>query len=318
MVKLSIIKYRIFFFILFFLPVISGGVDAARLSWDYYFERGQTQARLGMYNEAVLSLVNCLDRNPEYYQAANLLGDVYCKLNQKHLAIPCYKKSLEINDNQPGVHVILGEVYEFFSENDLAYSHFNRAIAIDPENDRARCRLVRFCVMREDRGSALKHFEVSYRKEKARSEKRIAAAARAVEKGNDKKAVGLYEGVIEDSPCVIEAYLDLYEIHKRRREFGEAAAALENLKKIRPDYEKAYVLLGYIYYNGRMAGSRKLHIEQALANLKKAVDLNPDNFDACYSISEIYKYIRKDIEARQWEEKGLRAEERADGKKRPE
>jgi tetratricopeptide (TPR) repeat protein len=213
--------------------------------------------------------------------------------------------------------VILGEVYEFFSENDLAYSHFTRAIAIDPENDRARCRLVRFCVLREDREAAQKHFEVSHRKEKTRSEKRLGAAARAVENGNDKMAKNLYAGVIDDSPCLIEAYLDLCEIHKRRREFGEAAAALERLKKIKPDYEKAYVLLGYIYYNGRMAGPRKLRIEQALANLKKAVELNPDNFDACYSISEIYKYIRKDIEARQWEEKGLRAEERADGKKAP-
>ena len=313
--KLSIIKYVIFFFIFFFLADAGGG--AAGPSWEYYYERGRTQARLGLYTSAVLSLDICMDLNPKHYPAANLIGEVYVKMNQKHLAIPWYKKSLEINDNQPGIHVTLGELYEFFSENDLAYRHFSRAVAIDPENDRARCRLVRFCVLRGDYQAARNNLETSYRTEKERSAKRLAAAARAAEKGDDKKAAGLYERVIAESPCITEAYLDLYEIHKRRKDFTAAAAVLEALKKIRPDYEKVYVLLGYTYFTGRMAGPRKLRIDQALENLKKAVEINPDNHDACYTIAEIYTDIKKDIEARQWEEKGRKAEERAEGRDEP-
>jgi len=313
--KLSIIKYVIFFFIFIFLAGPGGAT--ANPSWEYYYERGRTQARLGLYTSAVLSLDICMDLNPKHYPAANLIGEVYVKMNQKHLAIPWYKKSLEINDNQPGIHVTLGELYEFFSENDLAYRHFSRAVAIDPENDRARCRLVRFCVLRGDYQAARNNLETSYRTEKERSAKRLAAAARAAEKGDDKKAAGLYERVIAESPCITEAYLDLYEIHKRRKDFTAAAAVLEALKKIRPDYEKVYVLLGYTYFTGRMAGPRKLRIDQALENLKKAVEINPDNYDACYTIAEIYTDIKKDIEARQWEEKGRKAEERAEGRDEP-
>ncbi|HOT46098.1 MAG TPA: hypothetical protein PLM53_17680 [Spirochaetota bacterium] len=313
--KLSIIKYVIFFFIFIFLAGPGGAT--ANPSWEYYYERGRTQARLGLYTSAVLSLDICMDLNPKHYPAANLIGEVYVKMNQKHLAIPWYKKSLEINDNQPGIHVTLGELYEFFSENDLAYRHFSRAVAIDPENDRARCRLVRFCVLRGDYQAARNNLETSYRTEKERSAKRLAAAARAAEKGDDKKAAGLYERVIAESPCITEAYLDLYEIHKRRKDFTAAAAVLEALKKIRPDYEKVYVLLGYTYFTGRMAGPRKLRIDQALENLKKAVEINPDNHDACYTIAEIYTDIKKDIEARQWEEKGRKAEERAEGRDEP-
>ena len=51
--------------------------------------------------------------------------------------------------------------------------------------------------------------------------------------------------------------------------------------------------------------------------LKKAVEINPDNYDACYTIAEIYTDIKKDIEARQWEEKGRMAEERAEGGDEP-
>lgn len=314
MVKLSIIKYVIFFFVIMIFPFIVGTDAAARHSWEYYYEKGQTQTRLGMYNEAVLTLQSCMELNPRFYQGANLLADVYCRLNQRHLAIPWYKRSLEINNNQSDINVTLGELYEFFSENELAYDQFSRAVAIDPDSDRARCRLVRFCVLRGDYKTAREHLEISYRKEKARSDKRLSAAAKAAEAGNDAKAAELYGKTIEDSPCITEAYLALYEIHKRKGEFAAAAEVLERLKKIRPDYEKVYVLLGYVYYNGKMPGSRKLHIELALSNLKKAVELNPDNFEACYSISEIYAFIRKDIEAKQWEKKGMQAEDRSEGK----
>ncbi len=296
---------------------INADAAAERLSWQYYYERGETQARLGMNKEAVLSLINCLDRKPDYYQAANLLGDVYCRLNQKHLAIPWYEKSLALKDRQVEIHNALAEVYEFFSENDRAYSHYARSVEINPDDERARCRLVRYCVLRGDREGAQRNFETSAREGKARSADTLAAAARAASQGDAREAAALYGKVIDQSPCVIEAYLELYEVHKGRKDFTAAAAILERLKKVKPDYDKVYVLLGYVYFTQKMRGPRKLHIELALENLKKAVELNPDNFDACYSISEIYTYIKKDVEARAWEEKGMRTEERVDGAKGP-
>jgi len=317
MLKLSIIKFAILFFMAVTAALVPADVAAEPLSWRYYYERGETQARLGMYNEAVLSLINCLDRKPDYYQAANLLGDVYCRLNRKHLAIPWYQKSLALNDRQVEIHNALAEIYEFFSENDRAYGHFLKSVEINPDDERARCRLVRYCVLRGDREGARRHFETSAREGKARSADTLAAAARAVSQGDAREATALYGKVIDESPCVIEAYLELYELHKERKDFNAAADILERLIKVKPDYEKAYVLLGYVYFTQKMRGPRKLHIERALENLKKAVELNPDNFDACYSISEIYTYIRKDVEARAWEKKGMQAEERVDGSKAP-
>ena len=45
-------------------------------------------------------------------------------------------------------------------------------------------------------------------------------------------------------------------------------------------------------------------------NLKKAVELNPENCETYYSIAEIYKYMGKEAEAREWEKKGLVLEEK--------
>jgi len=317
MLKLSIIKFAIIFFIATIAALLPADAAAERLSWRYYYERGETQARLGMYNEAVLSLINCMDRKPDYYQAANLLGDVYCRLNRKHLAIPWYEKSLALNDRQVEIHNALAEVYEFFSENDRAYGHFMKSVEINPDDERARCRLVRYFLLRGDREGAQRHFEISVREGKSRSGKTLTAAALAASQGDAGKAAALYGKAIDESPCVVEAYLELYELHKARKDFNAAAELLERLKKVKPDFEKAYLLLGYVYFTQKMRGPRKLHIERALENLKMAVALNPDNFDACYSISEIYHYIKKDDEARTWEEKGRQVEERIDGARGP-
>lgn len=316
--KLSIIKYGLFFFILIASPLTGGRDGAARPSWEYYYEKGQTQYRLGMYEYAVNTLVICFDMNPKSYQAANLLGDVYCKLNQKHLAIPWYEKSLAVNDNQADIHYRVGVLYEFFSDNDAAFRHFSRTVEIDPVHEKARCSLVRYHILRNDREAAKNNFEISAREGKTRSGKALSAAVRAEKSGNDKKAAGLFTQIIEESPCVIDAYMNLFELYRRRKEYDEAAAVLERLKKIKPDYEKAYVLLGYVYFTQKMHGKRKFRIDQALDNLKKAAELNPDNFEACYSISEIYAYIKKDIESRAWEEKGRRIEERLNGAQRAE
>jgi Tfp pilus assembly protein PilF len=65
-----------------------------------------------------------------------------------------------------------------------------------------------------------------------------------------------------------------------------------------------------------LPGKRKLHIDRALDNLKKAVELNPNNYDTYYSISGIYNYIGKDIEARDWEKKGQKVENTQEGNKK--
>ena len=119
---------------------------------------------------------------------------------------------------------------------------------------------------------------------------------------------------MNEAPSLIEAYLGMYELCRSRKEYAPAAEALERLKFVKPDYEKAYVLLGYIYFTQKLPGSRKRHLDLAIANLKKAVELNPDNSETCYSLSEIYHYMKKDVEAKSWEDRGRAVEKRADAK----
>ncbi len=99
--------------------------------------------------------------------------------------------------------------------------------------------------------------------------------------------------------------------------YDRAAAILERLKFVRPDHERAYVLLGNIYFTRKFPGKRALYLVRAVENLKKAAELNPDNYDTLYTLSSVYKLMGKDVEAKAWEKKGLEIEDRVAGKKSP-
>jgi tetratricopeptide (TPR) repeat protein len=314
--KLSIIKYAIIFITSLGIFIV-GDRDAVALhTWEFYYEKGMTQYRLEIFDYAIFNMIRCLDANPRCYEAANVLADIYNKKNNKSKAIDYYKQSLAINDRQADIHYTLGGLYEFFNERDLAFRHFTRAVEIDPVHVLAHCGLVRYYFKENDRAAADRHFDISYRQGKIKSGKLLSKAIEADKKGTDKKAIALYKQVIEEAPSLVEAYVDLYEVRMRRKEYAAAAEIMERLKYVKPDYEKAYVLLGYIYFTQKLPGKRKLHLDRAIDNLKKAVELNPNNYDTYYSISGIYKYLGKESEAHDWEKKGQKVEDRQEGNKK--
>jgi tetratricopeptide (TPR) repeat protein len=312
---LSIIKYAIFFCVVVVLAGPAPGADIPRPSWEYYLEKGTLQFRGGMYDYAELSFRRCLDINERCYQAANYLGEIYLKREQRLQSLEYYRKSLAVNDSQADIHNVAGELCESLSERDDAFRHFTRAVEIDPLHVKANCSLVRYYLARGDRAAAERHFDASYRQARAVSGALLDRARDAIRSRRPREAADLYRRAMDEAPSLIEAYLGMYELCRSRGDYAPAVSALERLAFVKPDYEKAYVLLGYVYFTQKLPGSRKRHIDLALADLKKAVELNPDNCETYYSISEIYHYLKKDVEAKAWEERGQAVEKRAGEKK---
>jgi tetratricopeptide (TPR) repeat protein len=292
--------------------LLMGGVSVhPQHSWEYYCEKGLIEYRSGMYEDAVFNMGKCLEFNPRSFDAANILAEINYKKNKIFKAIEYYKLSLTINDNQPDIHCIIGELYEFTSEKDLAFRHFVRATEIDRNHIRAHCNLVRYFIGKNDRASAESHFRISYNQAMLRSGRFLSEASDAERDGRLGRAAALYKKAVDEGPSILEAYLGLYEIHRRMNDYKAAAEILEKLKFIRPDYEKAYVLLGSLYFTQRLPGKRKMYIDKAVANLKKAIELNPNNSETYYTLSDVFRFVHKYDEARMYEEKAQVLEKRA-------
>ena len=312
---MSIIKYAIFLCAVFSCIGPGSGAEFERHTWEYYLEKGTVQYRGKMFDYAIHSFLRCLDINPRCYQAANILGEIYTMRENKFQALAYYRRSLAVNDRQPDIHMAAGDLSELFGEHDAAFRHFTRVVEIDPVHVKGNASLVRFYLARGDRAAADRHFQASYRQSQLASGGLLDRAREARELGLYREEAALYRRAIDEAPVLIEAYMDLYEFCRRRDDYAPAAEALERLAVVKPDFEKAYLLLGYIYFTQKLPGSRKRRIEQAISNLKKAAVLNPDSYETCETLSEIYRFIKKDPEALEWERKGRAAEERAGGKK---
>jgi tetratricopeptide (TPR) repeat protein len=291
-------------FTLFIAMIISAGAaaeDAAGPAWKYFYEKGRLQYSASMYDYAQFSMRRALEENPGLYQAANILGEIFIHGNKRLDALDQYNASLAIKEDQSEIHYRAGELCEFFIDHDKAFAHFRRAVEIDPGHIKANMALVRYYIVRKDPAAAEIHFTASKSAAEKKSAGTMAEAAAAARDGKIKKAMRLYDKVLADYPSVIEAYLRLYETARETKNYVRAVEAMEKLKFMKPDYRRAYVNLGHIYFDERLPGKRKLNIDKAVRNFTKALEMDPTDTETAMNLSRIFRYTGRVDEAARYE-----------------
>ena len=123
------------------------------------------------------------------------------------------KKSIEINDENPGYHVTLGCAYSAKKDYESSISAFKSAIKINNK-------------------IAQVHFYLgeSYRK---------------LKKYND--AISAFYNTTELSPDHVGAYLLLGVVYQEKKQFDISIKAFQKCIEIMPDYEEAHLNLGLCY-----------------------------------------------------------------------
>ena len=257
--------------------------------WTYNLEKGQKQYAAKMYKEAYDSMKLALKKNPECYEAANILGFISLMNKDMHSAEKYFSISLEINDPQPDIHTSMGKIDEYFQRDDSAMSHYNKSVSLNPDNPDALINLARIHYKRGERSEGEKYFKLCYDSRISKSTE-IYNNAEKMRRKNPSGAAKEFKKAIEVNPAHIAAYVGLADSYRQTGAYDDAAAAMEELKRSKPDYVLAYIYLGNIYYNNKPdMKRRKYFIELSIRNYEKAVELDPDNPDIYFQLSEIYK-----------------------------
>jgi len=288
---IKIIRYCII------LLMISANSFAQINDWQYYYEKANLQLKGEMYQFALENLIKALDRNPSLYDAANKISYIYTKWNRNREALDYLSISLKINDKQANAHNIAGELNDFFGNYEEALLHYKKAVEIDPSFIPAHINLVRYYFKRNERAEANSHFEICYNLGKSEGEKYFNLALAEENKRNYKEAIAFYKQALDKNPAYMNAYFNIVEIYRRMNQNDEAIKYLEKIKEIQPDIEKVYLYLGHLYYAKRFTKKRKYILDLAIKNLKKAIELDPSDYETCYFISEIYRFMKDDIHA---------------------
>lgn len=281
---------------------------AVTAGWEYYYRKGTLQFEGGRYQSAMENLDRALDINPSLYDASNKIALILITWNKKRQALDYLDRSLAIKPDQADINVTAGEIRDFFGYHERAFEHYSNAVRIDPSNVNAHFRLVRYYVERKDTANADRHFAAAYAIGREDGERLLAEAIEEERKNNTAGAVALYKRAIEKNPAFLEAYFHLAELHRRVGRPDEAIPVLEEVKKIRPDNEKAHVYLGHLYYARRHGSRRKYILTQAVRNFERALQINPSNTDTLLGLSEVYRHMGDRDRADELRERALSLE----------
>lgn len=86
----------------------------------------------------LLALETDVTKRPGDIAALNNLGHFYFDHGMPQKAVETYRKSLEINDNQPDIWTDKGVMHRELKDYEQSLASFEKAIALDPKHEHAR------------------------------------------------------------------------------------------------------------------------------------------------------------------------------------
>ena len=288
--------------------IVTAPSHARAAGWRYYYKKAELQYAGERYAFALENYLKALERNPEAYHAANRIAAIYLIQNKRREALDYLMRSLAIKEGQAEIQNLAGEQNEFFGYYEESFARYQKAISIDPSFTRAHLNLVRYYVKRRDYKNAEEHFAACERAGRAEGERQMELAASEERRGNENGALERYRAALEKNPVMVEAHMAIAEIHRRNNRTAEAIERLEKIKEIKPDFEKAYVYLAHLYFAQRYSKRRKYVLDMAVRNLRAAIELNPNNYESCYFLAEIYRFMGDDLKEREFYERARELE----------
>ncbi|GKX67054.1 tetratricopeptide repeat protein [Inconstantimicrobium mannanitabidum] len=234
------------------------GIEAVPNSESLYYERGRIYKKLEKFDKTVEDYKKELEITPEDDYLYNDLGVVFEEeIKDYESALKCYLKAIELNSNNEYAFRNVGDVYyKGLKEYIKAAEYYGKQMEVSPNN----------LNLYISRG---KSYEKAGEKRKAESDYKCAIK-KYLEKIKEK----------EQDACT---YKYLGECYKRLKKFRKAIKYLQiaiekasNCKNCElKNCHEGYFCLGEIY-------EAKGNYGEALANYKKALEINPDDDDNEY------------------------------------
>lgn len=264
---------------------------------DFHYRRGLALFEGRQYSFAFEDMQRALAEDPAMYQAHNMIVRILIMRKEYIKARNHCEQSLAINDAQPDTHYRCGELSELFYDSTKARRHFSRAVALDPGHKLAHLALVRYLIADGDRNGADAHHAKSIDLGRAEGDPLVREAAALESDGKRRQAIGRYIEAEQANPGDTGIYFKLSYLYQQEKDYRKAVRALQRLVKIRPDTERAYCQLAYLYYTKTLSKNRRQMLDLAAKSAEKALELNPRSHDTLIMLSEIYQALGQDIKA---------------------
>lgn len=232
---------------------------------------------------ADLSAVHAASRDPELLQAAAAIHDA--KLGEAEAVLRTRAERLP--DDPVGTRM-LGEVHWRRGDMAEALRLVERAVMLAPGFDLARDFLVRLLLQVNRLPEALGHAEMLARSPVGGSAAKLVLASVLVRLGDQERARGIYEELLEEQPDQPLLWQNLGHVLKTLGEQGEAIAAYRAAVERRPTLGEAWWSLANLK-TVKLAGDDIAAMEAALAALAGEAGRDEDVFHLHFSLGKAYE-----------------------------
>ncbi|MEJ2613822.1 MAG: tetratricopeptide repeat protein [Ignavibacteriaceae bacterium] len=197
-------------------------------------------------------IIGLLRKAPDNLHLLKSLGIINYNLNEFKESIECYKKIIELNENNSEAQYSLGVCYQGLDNNDLALKHYKKAIELNPEYLDAYNNLGLLY-------SSLKNYD---------------------------EAEKCFETALKYKPAYFNSIINLGTIKLHRDEYDKALDYFNEAIKISVD-EKNIASKSVAYCNIGFVHLRRKNLDEAIKYFNIGIDLEPESVLAHYNKAEV-------------------------------
>jgi len=235
------------------------------------------------------------------------LASIYYENIWNHEALQELAKVKEIDPEYPGLHVLMGKIYDKMADSENAFDAFLLAVKYEPSNSEAHYHLGTIYqqkstqLQQQSDKTKIEEMEqaaVSEYRKAIESEKQSSAALKShlqlgrIHKNKKERdqAKKEFMNALMIEPTAIEVLSELRTVYEKEAEeyrsnddYENTAKKYEEILKLDPDNIRnvtTYMELGNIYYSME-------HYDKAEAAYTGAIKLDPFNYDAFISLKDL-------------------------------
>lgn len=252
-------------------------LDLDPYSDSAWFNLGIVYNKLGATEKAIEAYEFAIAINEDFPNAYFNLGHCYLSLENYEKTIEAYENYLKTDQENDDILCVLAECYQKLKKNDVSLHYFERALNKNSKNSFA----CYGCGIQQAKAKNYQLAKTYFRKalqiepENAEFWYRLALSCK--EHGALKEGKNAFEKCCSLAPSVLDYWLCYAEFLYNQGMSIRAIEKLEDASLVLPRESLIYYYLSAFYLE-------KENKKQALSNLKKALEINSENYKILFDI----------------------------------
>jgi arylsulfatase A-like enzyme/predicted Zn-dependent protease len=262
------------------LGYVAGSVSLQRMAGP---ARGDPKDKIGLYNlmkeaaalssenridDAIATVRQALDQDPEIVEGYMLLGNFYKKLKRPEDAIAAYRDALARDSEHQNALFSLALAYKDEGRLDEARVGFERARELDPRNGKVLWQLADLWMRKRDFARAEAIIADALERKVDEHRLLLKLAESRIEAQRFDEAEQALKTALEKKPDLAVAHFDLGLAYEGQ---GQTAKAIESYERELASNPKAYRAA----FNAAKLLQRAGRAQEAIAHYRKTVEIDP-------------------------------------------